>query len=916
MSLSLALNNALSGLNVNQYALSTVSNNIANANTQGYSRQIVEQSARILGGVGAGVRIDDIARKIDQYLERTIQRETSNVGQADIVNEYYSRVQILLGEPGANNSIDRYIENFFNAMQSLAETPDRTSFRSNAVDTGVVLAREIAGLATALEDLRFQADQDIKEAINFINSELKHLDSLNVAIHRAWALGTSTAGLLDQRDLSLQKLSEYMDIEVNVRESGAVDVYTANGVALVDDFTHELTYRPANGINTFVNDGAVNPIQVVSYDSRGRQFGEPVNIMSGGLERSVTSKLTTGKLQGLHEMRDILIPDILAQMDTLAAALRDAVNAIHNDGSGYPGATDLTGTRLVRASDALSWSGEMMLAVLNEDGSPAASTYADELYTGYRPLTLDFDFLKGLHPDELVSMQTIIDEINNHFNAPPVKAVVGTLNNIQLVSNNSTMPQGIPPSFTFDFDLENIGALGSDLFVSSVRVFDDTATDISNVSDTLPRVAVDQANAYGFTLGSNQLTITTTNPHGLQEGQQIFLEDSGLVGLINGVDAASLTGYFEVVSVGPGANQFVVQLPTNATGGGTVAAGAPLDIRTTYHELAAGDKERTYNSGLITADFSGNSLSNFYDIEVDIGVYGGEPPTMTTSTVRYRIQNGTSQLLNDRFDVTGVSGDGQQVFPSTPHQFIHARLVDENGRELPKVNGSYGDQQGYLQLVAQSRNGEEYTVAMNELNSQEQGLPGENPPKKGTNRGFSHYFELNNFFESNIPTATGDTVNGSAINFAVQQRLRDNPNLVTTGELVRSVQSNNPNDPPLYTYERYNGDNSVAQRLAKVGITPLRYSAAGGLPNTTLTLNGYAGEMLGFIATKSAQAQNNLIDTATLLNGFETRADAISGVNLDEEMANMIIFQNAYTASARVITVTDELFQELLGMIG
>ena len=154
MSLSLALNNALSGLRVNQASLSVLSNNIANANTEGYSKQYVDQSQVILDGVGSGVRIDDITRKIDKYLDRSIQREMSNVGAASRVAEYYERVQILMGEPGQANSIDEYVESFFNSLQALSETPDRTSFKTTVAGTADTLARELSGLARALEDLR------------------------------------------------------------------------------------------------------------------------------------------------------------------------------------------------------------------------------------------------------------------------------------------------------------------------------------------------------------------------------------------------------------------------------------------------------------------------------------------------------------------------------------------------------------------------------------------------------------------------------------------------------------------------------------------------------------------------------------------------------------------------------------------
>lgn len=917
MSLTLALNNALSGLNVNQSALSVTSNNIANANTEGYSRQNIDQSARILDGAGAGVTIDGISRKVDKYLDRAIQSELGNVGHAATISDYYDRIQILLGEPGSTNSVDEYIEDYFNALQALSETPDRTSFQATAVQTGEILAREISGLAMSLEDLRYQADQDIDAAANFINSQLEHLDSVNIAINRAAALGTATAGLLDERDLALEKISEFMDISITEKETGAVNVYTANGIALVDEFMHEIRYTPASGVDAFINNEAVQPLYVYTLDDAGEVVSVvPDELFSAGVEGAVTSRLDVGALQGLQELRDDLIPDILSQLDMLAARLRDQMNAIHNDGSGYPGADDLTGTRLVAANQAYDWTGQVRISVLNTDGTPATSTYTDEAYTGYRPLTLDFDFLdSGLGLGAGVpTTQTIIDEINNHFNAPPVKAELNNLNNIQLVSNNQTMPLGAPPTFSFDFDLENISGTEADFFISNVRVEDDGAVDITSFTDTIPRVAMDPVNTYSFTAGSQTMGVNTTGAHGLAVGDRVYLDDSGALAplLAGNVPSAAVIGYFEVTAV-TGANSFEVQV--NVTGGAAATivepAGAAVDALPAYDEIAAGEKARTRDAGLTTIDLTGNPGSAFYDIYVDVAVYDNDG-TLQQATLQYRVNNNESNLYNDRYDITDVTGAASRVFPDTPHQYIFAQLVDADGNELPKVNGSYGSQEGFLQLVANDRGGEEYTIHIDEMNSEQQGELSAVPNAVGTNRGFSHYFELNNFFVSNNPTIDGDTIDGSAVNMAVTQRLLDNPSEITTGDLQLSLQSSDPNDPPLWTYERFVGDNSVAQRMSGLGVSQISFDAAGGLPDTNLTFNGFAGEMLGFVATKSAQATSRLTDNQTLLSGFQTRSDSISGVNLDEELANTIIYQNAYTASARVITVTGELFDSLL----
>lgn len=918
MSLTLALNNALSGLKVNQAALAVISNNIANANTAGYSRQIVDQSAQVLAGVGAGVKIDDISRKVDKYLERSIQRETSSVSRTDRVVDYYQRVQILLGEPGSTNSIDEYVGQYFNSLQSLAETPDRVSFQASAVNSGETLARELSGLAQSLQDLRYQADQDIKEAVGTVNNELAHLDSLNISINRAKALGTSTASLLDQRDISLEKLSQYLDIDVTFQDSGAVSVYTANGVALVDDDIHQLAYRPVSGVNSFVNGSAVNPLQVLSLDDNGNQVRDPDNIILGGVEKGVVSKLKGGEIQGLQELRDQLIPDVLSQLDVLASRLRDEVNAIHNDGSSFPPPTTLTGTRSVAANEAFDWSGKVLIGALNPDGTPAASTYSSESYTGYRPLSLDFSFLDSGQGAGKPTTQTIIDEINNHFNAPPVKARVNNLSNVQLVSNTDQLPAGTPPIFNFDLDLDNLSNTTSSVWVTNVTVLDDTATNITGggVTSTIPKVPIDFANAYNFNAGSNLVTITSLASHGLAVGDRVYLPDSGALPgnfASNGISSTEVVGYFEVVGV-TSSNQFQIRINTTSGVTSTESAGAAIDALPPYHEVAAGDKERARNSGTISTNLSLNTASAYYDITLEVGVYNNDPANPKTDLVQltYRVYNNNTNLRNDRYDIASLTGNGTREFPTTPHQYIFAQLVDADGNELPKVNGSYGTQEGFVKLVTNPLNGQNIGVSINEGDSKQLGKLSLTPPEKGTNRGFSHYFELNNFFASNKPTTTGDTVAGSAYNFHVEQRLIDNPSLVTTGDLQRSNQPADPAAKRLYTYERFNSDNSVIQRLAQLNYSSVSFEAAGGLPSSNQSFSGYIGEVLGYNSTQTVSAENQLKDNQTLLDGFVNRSDAISGVNLDEELANTVIFQNAYAASARIITATNELFDALL----
>ncbi len=111
-SLTLALRTAQSGLVTNQSALSAVANNIANVNSPGYSRKIVNTEQRVVSGVGAGVQLSKLTRQLDEGLMKTLRSETSSLNSLSIQDNYYLRLQELFGTPDDNNSISHTITQF------------------------------------------------------------------------------------------------------------------------------------------------------------------------------------------------------------------------------------------------------------------------------------------------------------------------------------------------------------------------------------------------------------------------------------------------------------------------------------------------------------------------------------------------------------------------------------------------------------------------------------------------------------------------------------------------------------------------------------------------------------------------------------------------------------------------------------
>jgi flagellar hook-associated protein FlgK len=336
-----------------------------------------------------------------------------------------------------------------------------------------------------------------------------------------------------------------------------------------------------------------------------------------------------------------------------------------------------------------------------------------------------------------------------------------------------------------------------------------------------------------------------------------------------------------------------------------------------YDTIGPGAQQRTKPSGgTMQVDLTGNTSSLYYDITATVGVVDKVTGVVSTSQITYRVNNHARDMLNNRYDATAVAGGGTIVAPLTSQETLKAIMVDENGNEIAKFNGKYIDQPGYLKIVGgvggTNTSSSSYCVAIDTMDSTQLGNPTGSPPELGTNWGFSHYFGLNNFFTSNAPIASGDTLKNSAIHLAVADRIVADPNLISTGKIALQNQPADVTKPAQYTYVLYSGDNSVAVQLANLSKQTVAFDQAGGLPNTSVTLQAYTSNFLGYTASQTNAAADTATNAKALYDGFKSRQQATTGVNLDEELANTITFQNAYSATARVVSVVNQMYESLI----
>jgi flagellar hook-associated protein 1 FlgK len=365
MSLGVALNTAVTGLNAVQSALQIASNNVSNANTEGFTRKTVDTLPLLLSGAGVGVSLSNISRQVNDVLIRDMRNQLAEIGALKVNDEYFTRTQDLFGTLDSNTSLTAAITDFGTAVQALEGSPDEPALQQQVIAKAEALTRQFNSVAKDVQTMRADADKSITDSITVVNTQLKNIQELNESIARASAIGDPTANLLDERDKAVATLAEHMQITTYTRPTGEIVIMTKGGRTLLDGSAPTLTHTPAAAVDASVTYG-------------GGGFD---GIMLNGTD--ITSELTSGKIGALIAMRDTTLPNLGSEVDNLATKIFDEVNAIHNDGAAYPPPNSLTGTQTVAAGDAFAGTGTFNLAVVDSSGLLVAppisidvSTYA------------------------------------------------------------------------------------------------------------------------------------------------------------------------------------------------------------------------------------------------------------------------------------------------------------------------------------------------------------------------------------------------------------------------------------------------------------------------------------------------------------------------------------------------------------
>jgi flagellar hook-associated protein 1 FlgK len=394
MSLNAILSNALSGLSVAQNALAVTANNVANVNTEGYSRQVAQQEAVVLDGRGAGARALPTTRAVDELLAGREREQAGRVGRSDVLDSLHAQIQErLFGAPGdAGRGLSARLTALATAAEALAGGPGEAGLAAGFLGAADALAREIRTAGAEVQALRKEMDARIAGTVATVNAALGDLAELNRALLRNGA----TPDLLDRRDRLLAGLATEIDLSAAFGEQGSVTLYTGGGTALLDGGPRRLVYTPAVTVEAGSSFGAIRVFAADEIDpATGRPLAAAVGdmLVSGGVRaelppelladavpdssQRIVSPLRSGRLQGLLEARDTVLPDLADELGELAETTRFALNAAHNSANARPPPGELLGTRADTGAFAVAArSGTGYVAVIDRATGAVAATVA------------------------------------------------------------------------------------------------------------------------------------------------------------------------------------------------------------------------------------------------------------------------------------------------------------------------------------------------------------------------------------------------------------------------------------------------------------------------------------------------------------------------------------------------------------
>ena len=831
--ISHVLNQAKEALLTHQSAIAVTGHNVANVNTEGYSRQTLSlttpaATASGVGMIGNGVRGQMVERSYDRFMVQRLVDQESTLSNLEAQNQSMRIVETAFNEaPGM--AMNDLMSQFWSSWQDLAANPELISARQTVVQQADLINEQFNIMSSEIAASRQDISTNLQASIENVNAITTQLADINEQISSNENDIQKQNDLRDERDSLIKELAQYTDINYFEMESGAVTILLTDGHSLVENNeSWDLKWME---------------------DSIGWQSTNAAEI-TVATEIGTTYPLG-GRIGGWLEVHNDLIEgqpeNYLGRLDALANSLIREVNEAHSQGVG-----------LISHTEKLTSDNKASTTTLLQSTVDATTAGTDIKAGNIIINDREVGIIEGAAATYGVAMEKA-------YNA--ATAINESLSDVQ--AKLTTQVQGdvvtVPTeNDIFQFSIEGVNIyheataadeadITGDTFATSLKDAINTAITNHNADtnpENIPKILIEADIGDGMNGGAvNAIILRNTNAG----------DDSNIE--VTGVAGNSATGLTEDTFVADATHNTGELSLFNPNGQIEIDAGA-TDLYLSQLGLGGGtdttksDSDDAGDGQLIfrTSDNSVTNSINGYDYSSTLNLDGGSfdiwlynsddtlalPQPVTIPTDRAYTLEDISEAIN--ISIINASGETES--------WVEASV--ENGQLVltPDADHKFafgGDDSNFLATAG-----------------------------------------LNTFF-------SGD----SAATIQVSSSLSSNIEHLAAGQVNEYGE--------IFRGNELNAlDLTNIQRMEDIAFT-------GASDNT---LDGHYNALIAEIGLKSQTIERDF-DYNTLVTGqLREMRDSVSGVNLDEEMANLIKFQHAYSAAAKLITMSDEMLQTLLATVG
>ena len=899
-------------------ALDTTAHNIANASTPGYSRQdVVLENVPMgdvtsIGSSGRGVQLKEVKRMYDSFISLQLRTEKSNLSYWDAYDKSATKIENIFNE-ASGSGIAPAITDFFNAWQEVSQNPDSYAQRSLLLKKAEYLTSRINTAYSSIDNERVDLLKGSQSLVNEVNSLAATISDMNDKL----AAAPGSLDLLDQRDSAIERLNQILKVNSFENNNGAITILI-DGTPLVDagqSYTMSATADADNYMHISVN--------------------------FSGSDKDITSGITGGELKANLDLRDTKIPEIKNSLNEFSFYLSETVNYYHKQGYGLDGSTgndffkslfsveDLSGGGTLSSLDVtdttkldynkqykIDYIDTAAFTALTDPDDIAAyqkeEVGANDLYwrvqestdgttwTTVDPssVTLSTNTASGVHyrKFEFSGLNIKIDGyqgalLNNSSETFTVMSNQDAARDMALLITDTQKIAASVDSFSVDTSNNQVvfnigGANMTATLAPGLYTADELASSLQSQMQTAVQTAYGIAGTdfFSVTYDPNNKQFKIINNSSITASQGIasqndntlvggttfsFSLGDGAVQTITGTAAMTLEDFRDAINAkysgvtaviyndGSPMNPYRLVLTANSGSAVTITAN-DTNINLANKKVESGYRY-TDNTSVETItsnagnNYTGTTNKTFLVQIATAGVTG-------VATYKYSIDGGTSWLGSggvayDSTKADDTAGGAITTVDDFTNKWIDGSAAANTTNENVKVQFSAGA------LSA----GDKFSVDVFSPDMQTNILWTESGTTAEDLFGFTS--------DSSFSVGGSDTSDTDVSAQASHGLPGDNKNSKAIADLVN--------------------------QMIIAGKTPTDY---------------YRG-IVSDAGVDSQAAKRNLTFQVTIVAELESRRQQVSGVSLDEEASNLIMYQKSYEAAAKMISLADELMTALLGMI-